>query len=168
MSISNFTDISSNSFSRHRGTHFFGNMKYFALALIALIPACLGQQHQCLQPDFVAHVMFVESDKDNDAVLHLTELIDVFDVYDANNDTKVSRHEYVKYQTENDPELDGISNALYNVYDFNNDHHLTLDDYVAFYRSMDADKDDSVTEPEFKTYWVQLFNSVKHHGHQIC
>ena len=60
-------------------------------------------------------------------------------VFLLSDDGRISRHEYTSYQTQHDPELNGLAHELYNIYDFNGDHHLVMDDYIEFYRTMDSD-----------------------------
>ena len=39
---------------------------------------------KCITPAQLSHVMYMEADTDDDGVLHLLEMIDVFKAYDAN------------------------------------------------------------------------------------
>ncbi|KAL8615251.1 hypothetical protein ACOMHN_050292 [Nucella lapillus] len=98
--------------------------------------------------------MFLDADTDNDGVLQRAELLGVFNRYDANNDGRVSRHEYVLYQESHDTELTNLAHFLFDQYDVDGDHKLEAHDYESFYRLIDNDGDDSVSEAEFTSYWT--------------
>ncbi|KAK7497784.1 hypothetical protein BaRGS_00010918 [Batillaria attramentaria] len=110
--------------------------------LVAIVPACLCQTHGGTtypDPSVVAHVMFLDADADNDTVLHKDELVAVFTKYDANNDGRVSRHEYSNYLQAHEPELVTLGHFLYDEYDADGDHHLEQHDFDIFYQKMDLD-----------------------------
>nr|KAG5707307.1 hypothetical protein BaRGS_000081 [Batillaria attramentaria] len=105
--------------------------------------------------------MFLDADADNDTVLHKDELVAVFTKYDANNDGRVSRHEYSNYLQAHEPELVTLGHFLYDEYDADGDHHLEQHDFDIFYQKMDLDGDDSVSEVDFRNYWTINKNKIK-------
>ncbi|KAK3756839.1 hypothetical protein RRG08_048885 [Elysia crispata] len=113
-----------------------------------------------------AHMMFVESDFNNDGAFSRNELDMVFKGYDTNGDGRVTRHEYTSYVDLHTPTLHDLSHALYDIYDSDNDHHLDKHDYDMLFSIMDADSDGIVQEMEFTIYWTALYGSLEHvHGH---
>ncbi|KAK7095675.1 hypothetical protein V1264_005051 [Littorina saxatilis] len=115
-------------------------MLYLVLALIALLPACPGQESNCKSVDVLAKTMFAAYDKNGDGELQLTELTAAFMLCDDadNSDGTVTREEYVNFQVRQNSELEALANVLYSVYDVNNNTRLDTDEYEGFYRQMDT------------------------------
>merc|ERR1712043_69364 len=144
-------------------THIF-KMKY----LIAIF-AVFGMAY-ANHPDFKPYndtsaLLFHGSDLDGDGVFSRTELDQVFVKYDADNDGRVSRHEYTTYLMADAPTLEQFAHALYDDYDVIADHHLDHRDFDAYYAKLDANQDGQVTYDEFVPYWTDLFIKNEHlHG----
>lgn len=148
----------------------------FVLLVVCVIDVSYGAVS--LKPyNETASGMFAATDYDSDGVITRVEIEASFDKYDANGDGKESRHEYTEFVCATSPILYQLSHYLYDEYDSDGDHHLEKHDYDALFDKMDTDKDGSVTEDEFISYWEVVFpkyetvgqHGQSHlHGHSAC
>ncbi|KAH9500031.1 hypothetical protein Btru_076210 [Bulinus truncatus] len=140
-------------------------MAILFLALIAMPVLALAQtQDQFHQ---MAHSLFLEADFNKDGSIDRSEIDQSFHGQDANNDGRISRHEFVTYTTghTDDQLLIDIANSLYDIYDVDGDHHLDKHDLDNFYSLLDGNANNIVSEEEFVRYWAIVLSNVAHqHG----
>ncbi|KAL4219593.1 ATP-dependent DNA helicase Q4 [Mactra antiquata] len=132
------------------------------VAFCALYSSVSAVNMTAVQPyNLTATLMFIQEDLDGDGVMSVAEIDAVFDKYDKNGDGRESRNEYTTMLCEANPALYQLSHYLYDEYDVNGDHHLEKLDYEGFHAKMDADGDGLVTEVEFVTYWIAMFERIE-------
>ncbi|KAI8783363.1 serine/threonine-protein kinase fhkB [Biomphalaria glabrata] len=139
---------------------FLLNVVLIALPVLALAQT-QDQFHQ------MAHSLFLESDVNKDGIIDRPEIDATFHGQDANNDGRISRHEFVTFTTSHtdDQLLINIANSLYDRYDVDGDHHLDKHDFDNFYTLLDGNANGIVTEEEFVRYWSVLLSDIAHqHG----
>eukprot|EP00105_Crassostrea_gigas_P022544 XP_011442108.1 PREDICTED: uncharacterized protein LOC105338608 [Crassostrea gigas] len=124
--------------------------------------------HELTEAQYQQHIteLWRGSNYDNNDILSLVELHDVFVHYDTNKDGTITRHEYTNLISSQAPDLSSYAHALYDIYDANGDHHLGMQDLDALYSKMDSDGDGTVSKTDFYTFWNQTLHALAHlHGH---
>ncbi|KAL4219594.1 ATP-dependent DNA helicase Q4 [Mactra antiquata] len=132
------------------------------VAVCTLFSSTIAVDMSAVQPyDLTATLMFLQEDTDSDGYLTVAEIDAVFAKYDQNGDGRVSRREYTTMLCDANPALYQISHYLFDAYDVNHDHHLEVEDYEGFHAKMEVDGDGLVSQQEFVTYWVALFEDIE-------
>ncbi|XP_059164962.1 uncharacterized protein LOC131947700 [Physella acuta] len=128
---------------------------------IAALLVCLPALVFCQTPDLdaIAAGAFTRMDVNKDGKILRPEIDEYFKTYDANGDSRISRHEYstqVDADWAHDPQTNHVLHSLFDSLDTNNDNHLDTPDYDKLFAAADGDANGQVLEPEFARYFKSI------------
>ncbi|XP_060065779.1 uncharacterized protein LOC132546101 [Ylistrum balloti] len=107
-------------------------------------------------------------DHDSSGNLEESDLENIFDQYDDNNDKQISQTEFLTHFVGHQQNLDIIAQGLYYELDMDNDSEITGSDLQRYFEKIDTNDDNSIEKPEFETFFrdtLTLLFVLQYEGH---
>ncbi|XP_052094471.1 uncharacterized protein LOC127730222 [Mytilus californianus] len=101
-------------------------------------------------------VLWQSADTNKDGKFTASDMNVIFTDYDHNNDSVITKAEFIGRFTNNQPEMDTIAQGLFLTLDVNQDGTISNHDLELFYQRMDTDHNKHVDQSEFKKYFTDV------------
>ncbi|VDI24353.1 Hypothetical predicted protein [Mytilus galloprovincialis] len=101
-------------------------------------------------------VLWQSADTNKDGKFTASDMNVIFTDYDHDNDSVITKAEFIGRFAHNQPEMKTIAQGLFLTFDVNRDDTITHHDLDLFYQRMDTDHSNNVNQPEFTKYFTEV------------
>ncbi|XP_071154654.1 uncharacterized protein [Mytilus edulis] len=101
-------------------------------------------------------VLWQSADTNKDGKFTASDMNVIFTDYDHDNDSVITKAEFIGRFAHNQPEMKTIAQGLFLTFDVNRDDTITHHDLDLFYQRMDSDHSNNVNQSEFTKYFTEV------------